>query len=87
MNFLQIILIFLVSLSGYPWGLLLANLTKEELKSGRLFFKIILVLSILAIIISLFFLKAENLILFIAIMIFIFLLTLASFIKSKGIKK
>jgi hypothetical protein len=87
MNALQIILIFIVSLSGYPLGLLLAEFTQDELKSGRLFFKIILSVSILALIAGFFFLKDTNLIFFIAIIIFMFLMTLASFIKSKKLKK
>lgn len=83
MNALQIILLAIVSLSGYPLGLLLAYFTEDELKSGRLFFKIILSVSIFLFIAGFFFLKDTNLIFFSAILIFIFLMTLASFIKAK----
>lgn len=86
MNIIQIILVIIVSLLGYPLGLLLADLTKEELKSGRPLFKIIMIISLLAVIISIFFLKGANLLLFIAVMVFIFLMTLASFIKTKKSK-
>jgi hypothetical protein len=87
MNFIQIVLVIIVSLLGYPIGLLLAELTKEELKSGRSFFKIIMFLSLAALVLSFLFLKGGDLVFFIAIMIFIFLLTLASFIKTKKSKK
>jgi hypothetical protein len=86
MNALQIILIILIAFSGYPLGLILAYLTKEELKSGKPFFKIIMFLSLAALVLSFLFLKEGNLVFFIAIMIFIFLMALASFIKSKGKK-
>jgi hypothetical protein len=86
MNAFQIILIFVISLLGYPLGLVLADLTREELKSGRIFFKIIILLTFISIIVSLLFLKGTNLIAFIAIMIFIFLVALASLVRSKKLK-
>lgn len=85
MNIVQIIAVIILMLSGYPLGLMLAYLTKEELKQGKFFFKILMALSLLALIISLFFLEKENLIFFIAVMTFIFLITLANFRKAKNL--
>jgi len=42
--FLQIVVLAL----AVPTGILMANLTKEELKSGRKYFKAIIILAILA---------------------------------------
>jgi hypothetical protein len=83
MNALQIILVILITLAGYPIGLLLANYTKEELKSGRKWFKLLMLFSIVMVIISFIFFSRNNLFFLLAVFIFIFLLTLASFIKSK----
>ncbi len=83
MNALQIIFILIIILAGYPLGLLLAYFTKEELRAGRLFFKIIMSICLLVIITSGIFSKGQNLVFLLAISIFIFLMTLASYIKSK----
>jgi len=83
MNALQIIAIIIIALAGYPIGLLLAYFTKEELKSGRLFFKIIMSFCIIAIIVTFIFSSSQNLFFLLAIFVFIFLMALASFLKSK----
>jgi hypothetical protein len=86
MNTLQVILTIIVSLLGYPAGLVLAHFTREELKSGRIFFKTILAACVLGIILSLFFFQGTNLLISIEVIVFIFLLTLASFMESKSKK-
>jgi hypothetical protein len=86
MNALQIIIIIIIALSGYPIGLLLAYFTKEELKSGRVFFKLIITTSVLAIIITAIFAKSQNSFFLLSMYVFIFLIVLASFVMSKKSK-
>jgi len=48
MNPLQIILLIIVSLLGIPVGFLLKKFTKEEMKSGRKWFKLISLAAVLS---------------------------------------
>ena len=54
MNALQIVLVIAIALVGYPIGLLISRVCKEELIIGRRWFKLIMLASIIGIIISLF---------------------------------
>ena len=87
MNTITIILPIIISLLGYPIGLLIAKHTKEELKSGRKWFKLIIFICFLAIIASLIFTRDKTLLFLISSFVFIILLTLASLLKSKRKKK
>jgi hypothetical protein len=89
MNTIQIILSIIVALTGYPFGLLIAHFTPEELRSGRRWFKLIMLTDIILIILSIFLFSAElnTLIFLLSIFIFVFLLALASLIKSRRIKR
>jgi len=84
---LQIILAIIVALLGYPVGLLIAKSTKEELKKGRKWFKLIMIASLLIMILS-FLNETGTLLIFIeTIFMFIFLMSFASFQESKNVKK
>jgi hypothetical protein len=86
MNILQLILVCLVSLSGFFIGLFLSEFAKDELKSGRKWFYVIEIISILGIIASIVFFTGEKLILLSAFFVFVFLMTLPSLIKNKNKK-
>ena len=60
MNLLSLILIIIITLLGYPIGLLIAKLTEEELKAGKKWFKLIILASIVVILISLVFLRGTT---------------------------
>ena len=49
---LEILLLLLISLAGIPAGLLISKYTKEELKSGKKWFKILMILMAAVILIS-----------------------------------
>jgi ABC-type antimicrobial peptide transport system permease subunit len=89
MNALQIILGVVIALLGYPLGLIIAYFTQEELKSGRKWFRLIMLGDIILIILSIILFSAElnTLMFLLSSFIFIFLLALASFIKSKKKRK
>lgn len=86
MNAWQIIVTVVIALLGYPIGLLIAKFTQEELNAGRKWFKLIILISFVGIIISLFITVGETLLFLIATFLFILLLALASLIKSKNKK-
>lgn len=89
MNIIQIVLTVAITLLGYPLGLLISHFTQEELRTGRKWFKLILLISLIFIILALIFFSAEsNILMFLlSVLVFIFLLALASFIKAKKLKK
>ena len=76
------ILVVVIALLGYPAGLIIAHLTKEELKAGRRWFRIIAILSVIGIILSAILARGTALLFLAASFVFIFLLTLASLRKS-----
>lgn len=78
MSTLQIILLVLIALSGYPIGGFIASKTKEELKSGRKWFKLIIAMSMMGILISLIMLRGDNLLISVSSLIFISLIASAS---------
>lgn len=84
MNTLSLILTIIVALAGYPVGLIIARLTKEELKPGRKWFLVIILACIILVILSLIFIQGDALIFLAAAFVFIILLSLASVIKSRG---
>jgi len=76
----QNIIAIIIALAGFPVGLLVAKMTKEELKAGRKWFWAIIILSTIGIIISIFMTKAETQLFLIASLAFILLLATASLI-------
>jgi glucan phosphoethanolaminetransferase (alkaline phosphatase superfamily) len=80
---LQIILAIIVALLGYPVGLFIAKSTKEELKAGRKWFKLIMFASIILVIISLIFFQNLERVFLSSVFVFIFLMSFASFQESK----
>lgn len=83
MNALQIIVAIIIALLGYPIGLLISRFAEDELEQGKKWFKLIIAICIMAIIVSIIGAKAETLLFFISAFVFIALLALASLIKSK----
>lgn len=79
---ISIILIIVIVLLGYPIGLLIAKLTKEELKAGRKWFRILVFVSAIAIVASILFTTGETLLFLVMSFVFILLLALASWIQS-----
>ena len=75
---LQGLVILIVVLLSLPIGLLVAWMTRDELKDGRKYFKIIIAVSFLLIIFS--YSMTQFILLF--IFIFILLFTLVSLVKS-----
>ena len=69
MNKIQIILLVIITLSGFPIGKFIASKTSEELKDGRKWFLAIIFLCLSSSIIFLFFIKGENLIFIISSLI------------------
>lgn len=79
----QKILAILIALAGFPLGLFIAHCTKEELKPGRKWFKLILFVCVVIIFFAFMLLKDEILLFILLVIIFIFLFTLASLIAEK----
>ena len=80
----QFVLTIILALAGYPIGLLIAHLTKEELQQGKKWFKLIMLMAVVVIVASLLLITDfEVLIFMLSILLFIFLIALASFIKAK----
>lgn len=87
MNALQIILTIVIALLGYPAGLIISWLADDELKAGKVWFKTIIIASIIAIVISIIFVQGELLLFLSAAFVFIALMALASIIKSRKLGK
>jgi len=85
MTTLQLILLIIVMLSGWPIGRFIASKTEEELKEGKKWFKLICLVSLIAIIIGIFLLKEDELVFMIASCFFVFLLSLTSLVYKKNI--
>lgn len=82
MTLLQLILLIVVSLLGWPIGKFIARKTKEELKAGKKWFKLICIGALITAIVSLFIFQGNDLTIIIASCIFIFLLALAALKKK-----
>ncbi len=87
MNAWQIIVAIVVALLGYPVGLLITKFTPEELKQGRKWFKLMILISFLAIIISVFIATGETLLFLASAFVFVALVALASLVKSMRKRK
>lgn len=87
MNALQTILIIIIALAGYPVGLLIAWLAEDELKQGKKWFKIIILISAVALTVSFIFAQGETLLFLACSFAFIALVALASLIKSRKARK
>ncbi|MCX8193816.1 MAG: hypothetical protein N3G19_00400 [Candidatus Pacearchaeota archaeon] len=86
MNVWQIIVTITVALLGYPIGLIIAKLADDELLQGKKWFKLIVSVCILAIVVSIIVVEeTETLLFFIASFIFITLVALASLVKAQKI--
>ena len=83
MNTLQIVLTIIIAMLGFPAGLIIAWLADDELKAGRVWFEMIIVASIIAIVLSLIFAQGDALLFLLASFVFIALLALASAVKSR----
>jgi FtsH-binding integral membrane protein len=83
MNTPQLIMTAILSISGFPLGFFLSKYIKEELKQGKPFFVLIIVLSIIGMILSLILVKSDALIFLISALVFVFLLFLACFLKAR----
>lgn len=79
---LKIILSIVVTLAGFPLGILIKKLTKDEQKTGRKYFKLLVLACVVGIILTLFFVR-DNLLFAIEILVFIFLVALASLVKIR----
>ena len=75
MEITQIILLTLVSLLGIPAGFLLKHFTKEEMKPGKRWFKIISLLSAVVFFGSMIFAKGDSLALMLAAFSFMFFIS------------
>lgn len=84
---ISITLTIIIALLGYPIGLLIARLTEEELEAGRKWFKMLIIVSAIAVIISILFTTGKTLLLLSASFAFILLLALASWIQSNKLRK
>jgi len=83
MNLLQLILLIVITFSGYPIGRFIASKTQEELGGGAKWFKLIMLACPIGIVVSFFLEKGNNLLLLIASFAFIFLLASASLLYKK----
>lgn len=83
MNILQIILLAITILLGYPVGRFIASQTKEELKEGKIYFQAIMLVCFVMLIASLLMVKGDNLILSLSSFAFIFLIAFASLTYKK----
>lgn len=81
------ILAIIVALLGYPLGLILAKITKEELKTGKKWFRLIIAVCVIAIVVSVIFTGGKTFLFLILSFVFIILVTLPSLIKKEKQKK
>lgn len=84
MEAFQYILLALILIAAFPLGFLLAKMTKEELKSGRIWFKLVIALAIIISIVSIFFrLYFDEIVITVTSMLFIIIIAAISLLKSK----
>lgn len=87
MDTITIIILTAIAISGFPTGLLIAKLTKEELKQGKIYFNALIFICIMALITTIIFAEGEIMILLCTSFLFIIFLTLPSLIRFKKKKK
>lgn len=83
MTLLQLLLLIVVILAGWPIGRFIASKTQEELQAGRRWFKLIMLACAIGVTSSLFLAREDSMVLLIASFAFIFLLALASLLYKK----
>jgi len=83
MTILQLFLLIAVMLSGWFIGRFISSKTKEELKAGKKWFKLLCLASLITAIYGLFALQGDELVFLIASCFFVFLLSLASLAYKK----
>jgi len=81
------IILIIIALAGFPIGLLVAKMTKEELKAGRKWFRMLAIAAAIALIASIIFASGDILIFLAASFIFIFLFALASLICARNVSR
>ncbi len=88
MKFFQYLFLAILVISAFPLGILLAKLTKEELKQGRKAFIAIIIASIVVIVATLFIPlgKDSNLFLIVS-MLFLFIMALISLKRALSYKE
>jgi hypothetical protein len=85
MILLQFLLILTIIAMAWPIGLLIAKQTKEELKTGKKWFSLVCIISMIIMILGLFAFSGDDLILVESTLDFIFLLSLASIYEANKI--
>jgi hypothetical protein len=80
---IQIILAIIIALAGFPAGLLIAKLAEEELKAGRLWFRLLAIAAAIAIAASAIFAQGETMLFLITSFIFILLIAITSLIYPR----
>lgn len=80
---IQEIVAIVVALLGYPIGLLISHFTKEELAQGRKWFKIIILVCLIALAFAFIFTWGNTLLFLVSSLTFIILVSLASLVKSR----
>lgn len=83
------IISIIIALLGFPIGLVIARLTREELKPGKVWFMILAIAAAIAVVASAIFIKGETMPLMIAGFVFIMLLAIAALLgaRPKKIKR
>jgi len=82
MSILQLLIILIIVLSGWPIGAFIASKTKEELKAGKKWFKIVMAVCFVLAIASLFILNGDDMLL--SVSAFTFMLMLFSAVLKKA---
>jgi len=83
MSILQLLLLFVIVFSGWPLGSFIASKTKEELKAGRKWFKIAMVLCFALILVSILALNGNEMILAVSSLAFMLML-FSAVLKKAG---
>jgi len=78
MNSIQLILLVVTVLLGYPIGRFIASNTKEELKAGKIWFKLIMWACIFGMIISIIMFKKDDLLSLLMSFAFIYIIAFVS---------
>ena len=78
MSIIQTIFAIIIAIAGFPAGLLIARFTREELKAGKRWFKTLIAVCVLAIVLSAIFAVGETALFLIASFVFIILLAIAA---------
>lgn len=78
---IQISLLTVIALLGIPVGFFLVHLTKEEMKDGRKWFKLLAIVSAVAFIVSFFVVAGEVLALLLTAFAFVFFISVVPLVR------